>query len=118
MFNTKALFTAALIAATMLTTAWGKAEAVLYATSDCTGAHSSAIGMSTGVCHSTYTVISSPGGPSIAGYANSIHFYTNGAIEDYEYYSDTSCNEAVEASSGPSGCVSLASNVKSFKKRD
>jgi hypothetical protein len=101
MFNTQALFTAALIAATMLTTAWGKAQAILYATSDCTGAHSGTIGMSTGVCHSgfgsiprghlliiligTDFVISPPGGAPSEGYAHSIHFYTDGAIEDYEY---------------------------------
>ncbi|KAJ6560313.1 hypothetical protein B0H19DRAFT_1376102 [Mycena capillaripes] len=116
MFNTQALFTATLIAATMLTPAWGKAQAVLYATSDCTGGHSGTIGMSTGVCHSTEFVI--PGGDSSEGYAHSIHFYTDGAVEDYLYYIDTDCNESTEASSGPSGCVSLASGVKSFKKRD
>ncbi|KAJ7887842.1 hypothetical protein B0H14DRAFT_3430462 [Mycena olivaceomarginata] len=118
MFNTQALFTAALIAATMLTTAWGKAQAILYATGDCTGAHSGTIGMSTGVCHSTDFVISPPGGAPSEGYAHSIHFYTDGAIEDYEYYSDTNCNHAVQSSRGASGCVSLASNVKSFKKKD
>ncbi|KAJ7290513.1 hypothetical protein C8J57DRAFT_1493222 [Mycena rebaudengoi] len=118
MLNTQALFTAALIAATMFTTAWGKAEAVLYATSDCTGAHSGTIGMSTGVCHSTDFVIVHPGGDSSEGYAHSIHFFTNGAIEDYEYYSDTNCNNAVQDSSAASVCVSLTSGVKSFKKKN
>ncbi|KAJ7883434.1 hypothetical protein B0H14DRAFT_2564842 [Mycena olivaceomarginata] len=116
MLNTKALFTAVLIAATMLTTVWAKAQAVLYANSDCTGPHSSMIGMSTGVCHSTDYVITFPGGNSKEGYAKSIHFYTDGALENYEYYSDKDCNNIVEGSILSSSCQNLNSNVKSFMK--
>ncbi|KAJ7890086.1 hypothetical protein B0H14DRAFT_2561366 [Mycena olivaceomarginata] len=67
MFNAQSLFSAALIAATTVTTVWGKAQAVLYFTDDCISSHSSTIGMSTGVCHSTFFAIVNPGGASAAG---------------------------------------------------
>ncbi|KAF7367178.1 hypothetical protein MSAN_00977700 [Mycena sanguinolenta] len=74
MFNFKALFTATLLAA-MATTAWGKAEAVLFASSNCSGAdNSGTIGMSTGI---TYD--------GTGGYANSVHFYTDGVKELYYF---------------------------------
>ncbi|KAJ7889501.1 hypothetical protein B0H14DRAFT_3429514 [Mycena olivaceomarginata] len=117
MFNARSLFSAALIAATTVTTAWGKAQAVLYFTDDCISSHSSTIGMSTGVCHSTFFAIVNPGGASAAGYASSVQFYTDGAVEDYLYYSDTDCNDVIQESLGPSVCVLLANGVKSFKKK-
>jgi hypothetical protein len=56
MFNAQSLFSAALIAATTVTTVWGKAQAVLYFTDNCISSHSSTIGMSTGVCHSEFPI--------------------------------------------------------------
>ncbi|KAF8207740.1 hypothetical protein K438DRAFT_1755160 [Mycena galopus ATCC 62051] len=120
MFNTRALLNASLIAATMVTTALGKAQAVLYGLSDCTGDdHSGTIGMSTGVCHSTYFEYFPPEGTgnNIGGYASSVHFYTDGAVEDYYYYSDTNCNDGLGGTSRLSGCVTLT-NVKSFMKAE
>ncbi|KAF8154342.1 hypothetical protein K438DRAFT_1987316 [Mycena galopus ATCC 62051] len=109
MFDTRALFIASFIAATMVTSALGKAEAVLYATDNCGGAdHSGTIGMSKGYYP--------PDGAGSAGYANSIAFYTNGAYEQYGYYTDTNCQDGTEASNAPTGCVGLASGVKSFMK--
>ncbi|KAJ7362393.1 hypothetical protein DFH08DRAFT_950661 [Mycena albidolilacea] len=117
MFNAQSLISAALIAATTVTTVWGKAQAVLYFTDNCISSHSSTIGMSTGVCHSTFFSIVNPGGASAAGYASSVQFYTDGAVEDYLYYSDTDCNDVIQESLGPSVCVLLANGVKSFKKK-
>ncbi|KAJ6536137.1 hypothetical protein B0H19DRAFT_1182880 [Mycena capillaripes] len=117
MLNPRSLFSAALIAATTVTTVWGKAQAVLYFTDDCTSSHSSTIGMSTGVCHNTFFSIVNPGGASAAGFASSVHFFTDGAVEDYLYYSATDCNDVIQESLGPSVCVPLASGVKSFKKK-
>ncbi|KAJ7767705.1 hypothetical protein B0H16DRAFT_1716625 [Mycena metata] len=117
MFNTKALFTASFIAATMVAAALGKAQAVLYASDNCSGDdHSGTIGMSRGVCHSTYFTYSPSGGAGSAGYANSVAFYTDGADEQYGYYTDTNCQDETEASDGSTGCVGLASGVKSFMK--
>ncbi|KAF8132231.1 hypothetical protein K438DRAFT_1787934 [Mycena galopus ATCC 62051] len=119
MFNTKALFTTSFLVATMVTSALAKAEAVLYASENCSGAdHSGTIGISTGVCHSTYFEYTPSGGAGSAGYANSIAFYTNGAYEEYYYFSDTNCEDSVEGSDGPTGCVGSLSGVKSFMKAE
>ncbi|KAF8182230.1 hypothetical protein K438DRAFT_2020975, partial [Mycena galopus ATCC 62051] len=107
MFNTQSLFAAALIASTTVRAVWGKAQSVLYFTDDCTGLQSSTIGMSTGVCHSTFFGVANPGGASAAGYAGSVQFYTDGAVEDYVYYSDTDCNDVIQETLGLSVCVLL-----------
>ncbi|KAF7350786.1 hypothetical protein MSAN_01640000 [Mycena sanguinolenta] len=106
MFNFKALFTAILLAASA-TTAWGKAEAILYANASCTGGHSPTIGLHTGDCHSTL----------INGtYAKSVHFYTNSVPELYYYYTNTHCSgtPAHQTDEG-SICYNLP-DTKSFKK--
>ncbi|KAJ6465833.1 hypothetical protein C8R45DRAFT_1106865 [Mycena sanguinolenta] len=111
MFNFKALFTATLLAATA-TTAWGKAEVILFTSGDCTGTHQSpTIGMSTGVCHSTYFDYS--GG---SGYAGSAHFYTDGAEETYYYYPDANCGGSGSETINASGCIEGLSTYKSFMK--
>ncbi|KAJ6465796.1 hypothetical protein C8R45DRAFT_1106835 [Mycena sanguinolenta] len=111
MFNFKALFTATLLAATA-TTAWGKAEAVLYGSSGCTGSdHSGTIGMSTGVCHSTSFT---SGG--ITQSANSIQYYTDGVDELYYYYTTTDCSGTAHQTDEASDCIEGISGYQSFKK--
>ncbi|KAJ6465844.1 hypothetical protein C8R45DRAFT_939434 [Mycena sanguinolenta] len=100
MFNFKALFTATLLAATA-TTVWGKAQAVLYASSGCTGSdHSDTIGMSTGVCHSTSFTSG-----AITQSANSIQFYTDGVDELYNYYTTSDCTGSASQTDNASGCI-------------
>ncbi|KAF7373679.1 hypothetical protein MSAN_00578900 [Mycena sanguinolenta] len=111
MFNFKALFTATLLAATA-TTAWGKAEAVLYGSSGCTGSdHSGTIGLSTGVCHSTSFTSG-----SITQSANSIQFFTDGVDELYFYYTQDNCAGSAAQTDGASICFEGISPYKSFKK--
>ncbi|KAJ6492065.1 hypothetical protein C8R45DRAFT_1096114 [Mycena sanguinolenta] len=111
MFNFRALFTATLLAAAA-TTAWGKAEAVLYGSSGCTGTdHSGTLGLSTGVCHSTSF---SSGG--ITQQANSIQFYTDGVNELYNYYTTTDCTGSASQTDSASVCIEGIDIYKSFKK--
>ncbi|KAJ6492070.1 hypothetical protein C8R45DRAFT_1096119 [Mycena sanguinolenta] len=111
MVNFKALFTATLLAATA-TTAWGKAEAVLYASSDCTGAdHSGTLGLSTGVCHSTSFTYR-----GITQQANSIQFYTDGVKEMYNYSTTTNCTVTAFHTNDASVCIEGIAVYKSFTK--
>ncbi|KAJ6470368.1 hypothetical protein C8R45DRAFT_1104800 [Mycena sanguinolenta] len=111
MFYFKALFTATLLAATA-TTAWGKAEAILFASSDCSGAdQSGTLGLSTGVCHSTFINFDGTG-----GYANSIHFYTDGVDELYYYYPEENCGGSPFQTDAASVCITGLDIYKSFKK--
>ncbi|KAJ6465795.1 hypothetical protein C8R45DRAFT_939380 [Mycena sanguinolenta] len=107
MFNFKALFTATILAATA-TTAWGqRAEAVLYASSDCTGVeHSSFIEMSTGVCYNTGL------------YAGSVEVYTDGVIEVYAFFPEDNCEGSPsDFSETTDACISIPGS-KSFMKVD
>ncbi|KAJ6465834.1 hypothetical protein C8R45DRAFT_1106866 [Mycena sanguinolenta] len=111
MFNFKALFTATLLAATA-TTVWGKAEAVLYASNDCTGSdHSGTLGLSTGVCHSTSFVFN-----GITQQANSIQFYTDGVEELYYYYHEAGCGGSADQTTYASTCVENIGGYPSFEK--
>ncbi|KAF8181704.1 hypothetical protein K438DRAFT_2168980 [Mycena galopus ATCC 62051] len=118
MFNTQALLTAGLLATVFTGTAWGKAEAVLYGSSDCSGAdRSGTIGMSTGVCHSTSFTYCPPDSGCTTGDALSIDFYTDGVHEDYSFYSDASCNDLFGSIS--SACLELPDGgIGSFKKTE
>ncbi|KAJ6465818.1 hypothetical protein C8R45DRAFT_1106852 [Mycena sanguinolenta] len=90
MFNFKALFTATLLAATA-TTAWGKAETVLYA--------------------STSFIYS-----GITQQANSIQFYTDGVEELYYYYPDAGCGGPANQTTYATKCIVSIGGYKSFEK--
>ncbi|KAJ6465843.1 hypothetical protein C8R45DRAFT_939432 [Mycena sanguinolenta] len=105
MFKFKALFTATLLA-TMATTACGqRAEAVFYASSDCTGAdYSGFIGLSVGACYSTFVF---PLMLSMNGY-KSAQFYTDEVYEVYEFYPEANCGGSPnELSEIADGCIPI-----------
>ncbi|KAJ6470377.1 hypothetical protein C8R45DRAFT_1104808 [Mycena sanguinolenta] len=111
MLNFKALFAATLLAATA-TTAWAKAEAILFASSDCTGSdQSGTLGLSTGVCHSTSITFDGS-----TGFANSIQFFTDGVDELYFYYPEDNCQGSASQTDSASTCIEGIGLYKSFKK--
>ncbi|KAJ6560314.1 hypothetical protein B0H19DRAFT_1069967 [Mycena capillaripes] len=113
MFSPRAFFTTALIAATRLPTVWGKAEAVFYADSDCSGVtRSLTVGFSTGVCHLSELGIPFEG----AGDAQSVHFYTNGDVEYYGFYHNPDCTDLAFTKFVASDCVSYGTFIQSVKK--
>ncbi|KAJ7579837.1 hypothetical protein C8J56DRAFT_1030307 [Mycena floridula] len=118
-------------ALTALTSVSGKADAILYASSDCTGTtHSGSVALSTGVCHLAVIPPQSQGpSPTTSVHAafvtgippgttaKSIDFFTGGDQEDYGYYSDFNCQNIVFSTSQASGCVLIGTaNIHSYMK--
>ncbi|KAJ6490031.1 hypothetical protein C8R45DRAFT_1096992 [Mycena sanguinolenta] len=95
-----ALFTATLLAATA-TTAWAKAEAIVFASSDFPGSDQS--GTSITVDGST-------------GFANSIQFFTDGVDELYFHYPEDNCQGSASQTDSASASIEGIGLYKSVKK--